>query len=76
MGKPKPVFSDRVLSGKKSLDQLGITEADAEVPEGWKREQGAGANCDSNDELGKLFASHRIRAALRQALRRMAQPSP
>lgn len=75
MSRIKPAFTDKILSGKKSLAQLGITEADAQVPEGWKRVQGARADCDSDRELQRLFAPDQVKAALRQALRRVAQRS-
>ena len=66
----KPVFTDRKLSGKKSLAQLGITEADSQVPAEWKRVRKAKKDCDS--ELQSLFSPERVKAALKQALRKFA----
>ena len=66
----QPKFTEAMLQGDDTFAELGITEAGAKVPAGWKRSKATNENPAQSAQ--RLFSRSSLRTAAREALRRIA----
>ncbi len=60
---PKPRFTKQMLSGSKSLSDLGVTAQSAKHPKGWTSAKGVAVKTDA--ALEELFSTDGVRQTFR-----------